>query len=126
MDMTNAKSRYNHKVVQKYSASLNLNYTDDDSFWDEEGENWTKSINGKLQYYIDDTSDVAVGLTYTDKFEAGGGSVTGVTNAQLHPEGVEGDWSYLRDYYSELYKFFTTYSNDLSDTANLKVKCLLL
>ena len=109
------------KGTDKYSASLNINYTDDDSFWEDEGKSWTKSANGKFQYYLNDSSDITAGITYTDKFEAGGGSVTGVTNARLYPEGIPGDWSYIRDYYSTLQKYFVTYSNDLSDTANLKV-----
>jgi len=109
------------KSTDDYSLSFNTNYTDDDSFWGTEGRNWTKSINGKFQYYLSDTSDLTVGLTYTDKFEAGGGSVTGVTNAEQYPEGIPGDWSYIRDYYSTLTKTFVTYSNDLSDTANLRI-----
>jgi len=109
------------KSTDNYSLSLNVNYTDDDSFWGEEGRNWTKSANGKFQYYLSDTSDLTFGLTYTDKFEAGGGSVTGITNAELYPEGIPGDWSYIRDYYSTLTKTFVTYSNDISDTANLKI-----
>ncbi len=109
------------KSTDNFSASLNINYTDDDSFWGEEGKNWTKSANGKIQYYINDNSDITAGLNYTDKFEAGGGSVTGVTNAELYPEGVPGDWSYIRDYYSTLKKSFITYSNDLTETANLKI-----
>ena len=116
----NAKAKI-YKSTDKYSSSLNVNYTDDDSFWNDEGKNWTKSANGKVQYYIDDQSDISLGINYTDKFEAGGGSVTGVTNATLHPEGVDGDWSYIRDYYSTLEKYFLVYNNDLSDESNLKI-----
>jgi len=109
------------KGTEQYALSFNANYTDDDSFWNDEGRNWTKSANGKFQYYLDDVSDLTFGINYTDKFEAGGGSVTGVTNAELHPEGVPGDWSYIRDYYSTLQKYFVTYNKDLTDTSNLKI-----
>ena len=109
------------KGSENYSATLNVNYTDDDSFWGEEGKNWTKSANSKLQYYLNDISDLTFGINYTDKFEAGGGSVTGVTNAELYPEGVPGDWSYIRDYYSTLQKYFITYNQDIGNAANLKI-----
>ncbi|QOR62732.1 TonB-dependent receptor [Sulfurovum sp. ST-21] len=102
-------------ATDKYAASLNLNFLDDDSYWDQEGENWNKSVNGKLQYYIDETSDVTLGINYTDRFEAGGGSVTGVTNAELYPKGIEGDWSYIRDYYSTLQKYFLRYEKEFSN-----------
>jgi len=111
-----------YKSTDDYSANINVNYTDDDSYWGIEGKNWTKSANGKLQYYINDDSDITFGANYTDKFEAGGGSVTGVTNATLHPEGVVGDWSYLRDYYSTLQKYFALYSQDFNNGSNLKAQ----
>jgi len=110
-----------YKSTQNYSANINVNYTDDDSYWGEEGKTWTKSANGKFQYYINDDSDITFGLNYTDKFEAGGGSVTGITNADLFPKGVIGDWSYLRDYYSTLQKYFAIYSSDFANGDNLKI-----
>ena len=114
----NAEANFKY-ATDKYAASLNVNYLDDDSYWDEEGENWNKSVNGKLQYYIDETSDITVGINYTDRFEAGGGSVTGVTNAELHPKGIEGDWSYIRDYYSTLQKYFIRYEKELANGGQL-------
>ncbi|WP_457747715.1 TonB-dependent receptor [Sulfurimonas sp.] len=110
-----------YKSTENYAANLNMNYTDDDSYWGIEGRNWTKSANAKVQYYSSDTSDVTFGLNYTDKFEAGGGSVTGVTNASEYPQGIPGDWSYIRDYYSTLQKYFITFNNDFIDGSNLKI-----
>ena len=111
-----------YKSTKNYAATINVNYTDDDSYWGEEGKNWTKSANGKLQYYINDDSDITFGANYTDKFEAGGGSVTGVSNAALYPKGIPGDWSYIRDYYSTLNKYFAIYNNDFANGDNIKVQ----
>jgi len=110
-----------YQNTDKYSFNLNANYTYTDGYWDQT-ENDTKSVNGKFQYYIDDTSDLTLGIDVTSKYEESGrGSVTGVTAAETNPTGEDGDWAWNHDYDTDLNKYFLTYSKDFANQSNLKV-----
>jgi len=79
-----------------------------------------KSINGKYQYYLNETSDLTFGLDYTKRKTGDGTSVHGESNAILDPTS-NNDISYSAFYDTSLVKTFLTYSNDLDDTSNIMV-----
>ncbi|QHG90626.1 TonB-dependent receptor [Sulfurimonas sp. CVO] len=95
-----------------------------DGFW-EDSEYDSKYLNGKLQYYIDDTSDLSFGFEYADRVKDTHGTVGGETAARTNPESIyDGDQDnrdYTRDYDVELLKLFLTYSKDFSNNSNLLV-----
>jgi iron complex outermembrane recepter protein len=82
-------------------------------------------INGKLQYYIDDTSDINFGVEYSQRKKDSHGTVGGATEAAINPESIyTGDQQsrdYTRKYDVELLKTFLTYSKDFNGGANLLV-----
>ncbi|QOP41528.1 TonB-dependent receptor [Sulfurimonas marina] len=82
-------------------------------------------VNGKLQYYIDDTSDITLGVEYSQRNKDSHGTVGGETEAQTNPESIyTGDQDsrdYTRKYDVELLKTFLTYSKDFDGGANLLV-----
>lgn len=79
-------------------------------------------INGKLQYYIDDSSDLTFGFETANRLKNSHGTVTGVTAAEIDPESENiVDYNdYSNNYDVDLQKFFTTYSKDIGDN-NLMV-----
>ena len=82
-------------------------------------------INGKLQYYIDNSSDINFGVEYSQRKKDSHGTVGGATEAAINPESIYlGDQKsrdYARQYDVELLKTFLTYSKDFSGGANLLV-----
>ncbi len=117
----NYMATLNH-ATEQYALILNGSYRYTNGYWDMT-ENWTGSGNGKLTWFLDDSSDITFGAEYTKKFEESSrGSVTGVTNAQIDPTGAsDNDLPYNHDYDSDIQKYFVTYNKDLSDTNNLMV-----
>lgn len=82
-------------------------------------------LNAKLQYYINDSSDLTFGLEYSQREKDTHGTVGGETEAKTNPEsiylGYQPSRDYTRGYDVNLFKFFTTYSYDLNSNANLLV-----
>jgi len=111
-----------YKGTDDYGLNLNVNMRSTDGFWEESALE-TKSINGKIQYYINNQSDITFAADITDKYEeAIRGSSTGVTAATANPEGVaDGDISYTTDNDVSLNKYFITYENSLGNDSNLLV-----
>ncbi len=95
-----------------FGINLNASRRYSDGYW-RDAELWTNSINGKLSYFIDDTSDVTLGIDITDKFDEGGSRsvVGGVTEAETNPRG-EPNSAYTKDSGVDLDKYFVTYSKD--------------
>ena len=89
----------------------------------------SKYLNGKLQYYIDDTSDINFGLEYSQREKDSHGTVGGETEAETNPESVyngnQDSRDYTRKYDVDLLKLFLTYSKDYDDGANLLVNTYL-
>ncbi len=108
------------KSTDDFSINLNGNRRSSDGYW-LESSLWNKSISGKLSYYLDDSSDVTLGIDKTKKYEeASRASVTGVTEASTTPEG-NGRNSYKKDNYVDLDKYFINYSKDFENNSNLIV-----
>jgi len=86
-------------------------------------------LNGKLQYYIDSTSDLTFGLEASKRKKDSHGTVGGVTEAQTNPESVfTGDMEsrdYTRKFDVELLKLFLTYSKDFSNNSNLLINAYM-
>lgn len=80
----------------------------------------TDYVNGKLQYLLDDYSDITLGFELSDREKDSHGTVTGVTQAAEDPRSYEGT-DYARKFDVSLAKFFATYNRDLGDAGNLMV-----
>ncbi|WP_373035912.1 TonB-dependent receptor [Sulfurimonas sp.] len=85
----------------------------------------TKYLNGKLQYYIDDSSDITFGIEYSDREKDSHGTVGGETEAKTNPKSIyngnQDSRDYTRGYNVDLLKLFLTYSKDFSNKSNLLV-----
>ncbi|MBU1777123.1 MAG: TonB-dependent receptor [Gammaproteobacteria bacterium] len=90
-----------------------------DDFYDQGA--WSRRyVDGKLQYLVDESSDIAFGFEDSHREKDSHGTVTGVTNALIDPRSAtSGGKDYARNYDVELNKLNLTYSKDLGDNTNL-------
>ncbi|WP_455756182.1 TonB-dependent receptor [Sulfurimonas sp.] len=106
---------------EDYAYHIQGSYKKSDGYW-QDSDYWTKSINGKFQYYIDDSSDVTVGIDKSMRFENDSGSIThtsgGVNQVDTNPTSV-GEVGYSTKYDIDLDKYFITYSKDFDNNSNL-------
>jgi iron complex outermembrane receptor protein len=108
------------KNLGDFSLNLNANYRATDGYW-VDSELWNKSINGKLSYYINDTTDIALGIDRTRKYEqANRAGNTGVTQAKLTPEG-SGRNSFQKDNYVDLDKYYINFNKQFENNYNLLI-----
>lgn len=91
-----------------------------DGYW-EDAFVTVSSINGKYQYYIDDSSDVTFGVDFTKRETGDGNSVSGTIEAEENPTS-EGYYSYGGYYNSDLTKAFMTYSKDIDSNSNFMLR----
>jgi len=105
---------------ENFSFNLNGSYRKTDGYWTD-SEMWTKSANGKFSYYLDDTSDITVGVDITDKYDQGGSrsTVSGETAAKDNPKGEE-DTGYNKDSGIDLDKYYLSYNKDF-DNSSLQI-----
>jgi iron complex outermembrane receptor protein len=93
-----------------------------DGYWEDSNYS-AKYFNGKLQYYINDSSDITFGTEYSKREKDSHGTVGGVTEAKNNPTSAfTGDMEsrdYTRMYDVDLLKLFTTYSKDFANNSNL-------
>lgn len=105
-----------------FSMHIQASQRKGDGYW-EDSDYDTKYANGKLQYYIDDTSDVTFGFEKSKRKKDSHGSVTGVTQAATNPESKDngtGDGrDYVRHFDVDLTKLYATYAKDFYDNSNL-------
>ena len=111
----------NFKGATDYFAiNLQSSQKESDGYW-KDSDYWTKSINGKIQYYIDDTSDITLGIDKSKRYENDTGSIThtvnGVNQVKKNPTSI-GEVGYATDYNIELDKYFLTYSKDFMNGSN--------
>ncbi|HUW50571.1 MAG TPA: TonB-dependent receptor [Sulfuricella sp.] len=78
----------------------------------------TDYINGNYNLYLSDTSDLTFGFEKSDRNKDKHGSVKGVTQAELDPQGVLGR-DYTRKYGVDLQKLNLTYSNNYDPRSNI-------
>ncbi|HYR05320.1 MAG TPA: TonB-dependent receptor [Gallionella sp.] len=77
--------------------------------------------DGKLQYLIDETSDISFGFEQSVRAKDSHGTVTGVTNAWLDPRSTGGGKDYARMYDVNLEKLNLNYAKDFGAGGNLMV-----
>ena len=111
-----------YQSTDNYAINLNTNYNSTDGYWDLTKSD-LKSLNGKAQYYIDDMSDVTLGIDSTRIYEeSSGGSVTGMTEALANPKSIgDGNLPRSSEYYTDLDKYFITYNKDFENDSNIKI-----
>jgi iron complex outermembrane receptor protein len=100
---------------------------------DPEGEWWearsstlrssAEYLNGKLMYYLDDSSDLSFGFERSDRDKNSHGAVKGVVAAEEDPrsEDIYSYNDYSNHYEVDLAKYFLTYSRDFNERDNLMV-----
>jgi iron complex outermembrane receptor protein len=103
------------------SGHIQVSQRETDGYY-EDSDSRSEYLNGKLQYYIDDVSDITFGMEISDREKDSHGTVDGITSARLDPTSswTEND-DYARMYDVHLEKFFATYSRDIGETDNLLV-----
>ncbi|MDO8262370.1 MAG: TonB-dependent receptor [Gallionella sp.] len=87
----------------------------------DQGDSSANYLDGKLQYMIDGTSDIAFGFEQSKRAKDSHGTVKGVTAAALDPQSFSGGKDYARNYDVDLNKWNLTYAKDLGSTGNLLV-----
>lgn len=87
----------------------------------DQGNSFSEYLDGKLQYMIDETSDIAFGFENSSRAKDSHGTVRGVTAAALDPQSFSGGKDYARMYDVNLDKFNVTYAKDLGAVGNLLV-----
>ena len=87
----------------------------------DQGGSFAEYLNGKLQYLIDDTSDIAFGFENSSRAKDSHGTVKGVTAAWQDPQSFTGGKDYARMYDVNLDKFNVTYAKDFGTGGNLLV-----
>jgi iron complex outermembrane receptor protein len=108
---------------QNFSSSalqLQADYRSSDGYWDD-AYMLIRSVNGKYEYFIDDTSDITFGLDYTQRRTGDGNSVSGTLKAETNPTSA-GEYSYSGYYDTNLMKGFVTYSKDFDKDSNLMLR----
>ncbi|WP_415398237.1 TonB-dependent receptor [Sulfurimonas sp. CS5] len=110
---------------ENFAANVQASYKRSNGYWDD-SDYWTKSANGKFQYYINDSSDITFGADKTLRYENDTGSITHTTyDAGVYTNQVDdnpksaGEVGYATKYDIDLEKYFVTYSNDITNNSNL-------
>ena len=91
----------------------------------DQGNSFAEYLNGKLQYLIDETSDIAFGFEKSNRAKDSHGTVKGVTAAWLDPQSFSGGKDYARNYDVDLDKMNITYAKDFGAGAELLVNTYL-
>lgn len=104
-----------------FALTLQASKKASDGYWDN-SDYWAKSFNGKIQYYIDDTSDITFGADHSKRYENDTGSLTaidanGINQIDTNPTSV-GEVGFATNYKIDLDKYFLTYSNDIDESTN--------
>ena len=101
---------------EKASGHIQLSRRQSDDYY-YQAEYKTDYLDGNLQYYLSNTSDLTFGFEVSQREKDKHGSVTGATQAALDPRGTIGR-DYTRKYNVDLQKFNLTYSNNYSEKSN--------
>jgi len=104
-------------ATETMSGHVQFSRRDADSYYFQ-GKYKADYLNGKLQYYTSDSSDLTFGWEVAQRFKDSHGTVEGISQAAQDPTSVNGR-DYARNYNVDLGKFYLTYANDISETSNL-------
>jgi len=108
-----------NQALESGAVQLQATLRESDGYWDDAYLKH-KSINGKYQHYLTETSDLTFGIDYTKRKTGDGTSVSGESRSIINPKSA-GEVSYSGYHDTELIKTFLTYSNDIDDNSNLMV-----
>jgi len=105
---------------EKASGHLQISRRHTDGYHDDSAST-AKYLNGKLMYYLDDTSDLSLGMELSDRNKNSHGAVRGVDAAENDPksEDIYSYNDYANRFDVDLAKYFVTYSKDFSENENL-------
>lgn len=103
----------------KFNTHLQVSRRASDGYW-YQSDYTADYIDGKLQYYLDDRSDVTFGFERSERNKDSHGSVEGATQAEQDPQSIEGR-DYARMFDVSLGKYFATYARDFGAASNLLV-----
>lgn len=113
--------------TDNFAVELKGSNKSSDGYWDS-SDYWAKSINGKFQYFIDDSSDITLGIDKSKRYENDTGSITavvdGVDQIKTNPTS-EGEVGYSTDFNIDLDKYFLNYSKDFENDSNLMTQVYL-
>lgn len=99
------------------NAHIQVSRRESDGYWFD-SEYRADYVDGKLQWYVDDSSDLTFGFEASNRKKDSHGSVEGVTQAETDPQSYEGR-DYARMYDVDLGKYYLTYAKDLDGGKNL-------
>lgn len=102
-----------------FNGRVQVSERKSDGYW-KDSTYLSRYANGKLQYYIDDTSDLTFGIEASKRKKDSHGTVEGMTQALTDPTSEAGR-DYTRKYDVELLKLFLTYAKDFGNNSNLLV-----
>jgi len=109
---------------ENFSTHLQASERKGDGYHEDAAYN-TKYLNGKLQYYLDESSDITLGFEYSDREKDTHGTVGGETEAETNPQSIydgnQDSRDYTRGYDVNLFKLFATYAKDFDNNSNLLV-----
>ena len=101
----------------KMTGHVQVSRRDSNSYYFQ-GDYKADYLNGKLQGYLSDSSDLTFGWELSKRKKDSHGTVTGVTQAATDPTSIQGR-DFARKFDVNLGKFYLTYANDISDASNL-------
>lgn len=103
------------------NGHIQVSHRETDGYYDDSGSQ-ADYVNGKLQYYLSDTSDLTFGFELSDREKASHGNVKGVTAAEEDPKSEDPIYNdYANHFEVDLSKYFLTYSKDFGRATNLMV-----
>lgn len=82
-------------------------------------------VDGKLQYMVDDSSDLTFGFEHAERNKDSHGTVRGITAALLDPRSVDSGKDYARKYDVTLDKVNLSYAKDTGTGGNLLINTYL-
>jgi iron complex outermembrane receptor protein len=106
-------------AAENYAAHVQVSRREAEGYYFQ-SDYQTDYANGKLQYYLDDVSDITFGFEVSDRAKDSHGSVSGVTQAEVDPQSLEGR-DYARMFDVALNKMYMTYARDVDARSNLMV-----
>lgn len=105
---------------EKLNGRIQVSERKSDGYW-KDSHYLARYANGKLQYYLDDTSDLTFGIEASKREKDSHGTVEGMSQALNDPTSSLGGRDYARMYNVELLKLYLTYSKDFGNNSNLLV-----
>ncbi len=126
VDLEGGSNKYNKELFragfenEQANGHIQVSHREADGYYDD-ARSKTDYLNGKLQYYIDDSSDLTLGMEISQREKGSHGTVTGKTAAKDDPrsKNIIAYNDYANNYDVDLQKFFATYAKDFGGTSNL-------